>query len=144
VQVGQEIDVYVLDIDLEQERLGLSLKRLVPDPWESVRDTYHEGQLVKAIIVNLTAFGAFAALVDKPEIEGLIHISELADHQITRPQEAVKLGEQHTLKIISLQPEERRIAFSLKQAETQSPNAPQPPEIEDSSQTPDEAGENAA
>ncbi len=144
VQVGQEIDVYVLDIDLEQERLGLSLKRLVPDPWESVRDTYHEGQLVKATIVNLTAFGAFAALVDKPEIEGLIHISELADHQIARPQEAVKLGEQHTLKIISLQPEERRIAFSLKQAETQSPNAPQPPEIEDSSQTPDEVGENAA
>ncbi|HOU14387.1 MAG TPA: S1 RNA-binding domain-containing protein [Anaerolineae bacterium] len=144
VQVGQEIDVYILDVDLEQERLGLSLKRLVPDPWESVRDTYQEGQLVEATIVNLTAFGAFAALVHKPEIEGLIHISELADYQITRPQEVVKLGEQHTLKIISLQPAERRIAFSLKQARVELPNAPQPSAGEALHETPVETGQTEA
>ncbi len=116
VQVGQELDVYILDVDLEQERLGLSLKRLVPDPWESLSTLYKEGDLVEATIVNLTTFGAFAALVDKPEIEGLIHISELADHPVARPQDVVKVGERHTVKIISLQPNERRIAFSVRQA----------------------------
>ncbi len=143
VQVGQEIDVYILDVDLEQERLGLSLKRLTPDPWESVRDTYREGQLVEATIVNMTSFGAFAALVERPEIEGLIHISELADHPVTRPQEVVKLGDRHTLKIISLQPEERRIAFSLKQARTQTSDAPQPAEIENSDALPVATGQEA-
>lgn len=116
VQVGQELDVYILDIDLEQERLGLSLKRLVSDPWESLGNVYKEGDLVEATIVNLTTFGAFAALVDKPEIEGLIHISELANHQVARPQDVVKIGERYTVKIISLQSGERRIAFSVKQA----------------------------
>ena len=119
VRVGQEINVHVLDIDLEKERLGLSLKRLVPDPWESVAEEFDVGQLVEAKIVNLTAFGAFAALVEKPEIEGLIHISELANHQVERPDEVVKIGEYHTLKIISLQVASRRIAFSLKQAQAE-------------------------
>lgn len=123
VQAGQEIEVYILDIDLAKERLGLSLKRLVPDPWESVAAEFEIGQLVEAKIVNLTAFGAFAALVDKPEIEGLIHISELADHQVERPEDVVKVGEYHTLKIISLQAPARRIAFSLKQAHIESPGA---------------------
>ena len=118
VQVGQELDVYVLDIDLEKERLGLSLKRLTADPWESLGDIYQEGDFVEVTIVNLTTFGAFAALVEKPEIEGLIHISELADHQVARPEDVVKTGEQHLVKIISLQPDERRIAFSVKQAKS--------------------------
>ncbi len=122
VQVGQELDVYILDVDLEQERLGLSLKRLIADPWESLGDVYKEGDLVEATIVNLTTFGAFAALVDKPEIEGLIHISELAHYQVARSQDVVRIGERHTIKIISLQPSERRIAFSVKQAK------PMPPE----------------
>jgi len=126
VQVGQELDVYILDIDLEQERLGLSLKRLVADPWESLGDVYQEDDLVEATIVNLTTFGAFAALVDKPEIEGLIHISELADHQVARPQDVVKIGERYTVKIISLQPSERRIAFSVKQAKPVPPVAATP------------------
>ncbi|MBN2391595.1 MAG: S1 RNA-binding domain-containing protein [Anaerolineae bacterium] len=118
VQVGQELDVYILDINLEQERLGLSLKRLTADPWESLGDIYKEGDLVEVTIVNLTTFGAFAALIEKPEIEGLIHISELANHQVARPQDIVKIGECHLAKIISLQPSERRVAFSIKQAES--------------------------
>jgi small subunit ribosomal protein S1 len=127
VQAGQKIDVYILDVDLEKERLGLSLKRLVPDPWESVGEEFKVGQFVEAKIVNLTAFGAFAALIDKPEIEGLIHISELANHQVSRPDEVVKVGEQHILKIISLQAAARRIAFSLKQAHAEAPSEATPP-----------------
>jgi len=128
VQVGQELDVYILDIDLEQERLGLSLKRLVADPWDSLGDMCKEGDLVDVSIVNLTTFGAFAALIDKPEIEGLIHVSELADHQVGRPQDVVKIGECHTVKIISLQPDERRIAFSVKQAKAVDDSKPIDPQ----------------
>ncbi len=125
LQVGQSIEVFVLDIDLEKERLGLSLKRLVPDPWGTIADACSEGQHVGVKIVNLTAFGAFAALVDHPEIEGLIHISELSQRQLAHPNEAVSVGELHTVQIISLRPEERRIAFSLKSTQPSEP-APLP------------------
>lgn len=116
VQAGQELDIYILDVDLERERLSLSLKRLKPDPWEKVTELYQEGQLVEVQIVNLTSFGAFACPLDLPEIEGLIHISELCDHTISRPEEIVQVGSQRTARIISLRPKDRRIAFSLKQA----------------------------
>jgi small subunit ribosomal protein S1 len=115
VHVGQKLDVYILDVDLEKNRLGLSLKRIKSDPWESIAQEYKEGQLIDVKIVNLTTFGAFAALTDKPEVEGLIHISELSNQQIAHPEEVVKVGEQHTVRIISLQAKGRRVAFSLKQ-----------------------------
>ena len=124
VQVGQEIEVYILDIDLDSERLGLSLKRLQTNPWETVADEFHAGQVVEVEIVNLTSFGAFAALVEKPEIEGLIHISELSDDKVERPGEIVHVGDRHYVQIISLRPEQRRVAFSLKQAEPPAPEAP--------------------
>ncbi len=124
VQVGQEIEVYILDIDLDSERLGLSLKRLQPDPWETVADEFHAGQVVEVEIVNLTSFGAFAALVEKPEIEGLIHVSELSEEKVERPDEIVRVGERHYVQIISLRPQQRRVAFSLKQVEPPAPEAP--------------------
>jgi small subunit ribosomal protein S1 len=119
VEIGEELEVYILDIDLDRGRLGLSRKKLLPDPWETLTDSFDNGQLVEADIVNLTSFGAFAALVEKPEIEGLIHISELSHQQVAHPREIVNVGERHLLKIISMRPRERRIAFSLKQVETE-------------------------
>ncbi len=115
LEVGQKIEVCVLDIDLERERLSLSLKRLQEDPWESVQGLYHEGQLVEVEIVNLTSFGAFASPVDHPEIEGLIHISELQERPIVHPEEAVQVGTRCIARVISLRSDVRRIAFSLKQ-----------------------------
>ncbi len=117
VHVGQELDVYILDVELEKGRLGLSLKRITPDPWENITDTYQEGQRVDVKIVNLTTFGAFAAFVDKPEIEGLIHISELSAQTVAHPGEVVRVGTVYPVRIISLQPQERRIAFSIRQAQ---------------------------
>jgi small subunit ribosomal protein S1 len=118
LQVGQSVKVFILDIDLDQERLGLSLKRLVPDPWSKIADVCSEGQVVAVKIVNLTTFGAFAAMIEHPEIEGLIHISELSEEQIAHPGEVVELGEIHQVRIISLRPEERRIAFSIKEVQS--------------------------
>jgi len=114
VEVGQTIDVHVLDVDLDKERLGLSLKRLVPDPWATVGDTCTVGDLAEVKVVNLTSFGAFAALVERPELEGLIHISELSQENVGHPEEVVQVGQQISVKIISVKPDQKRIAFSLK------------------------------
>ncbi len=120
IEPGQTIDVYILDIDLDKERLGLSIKRLMPDPWTTVEDLCGVGELVDVTIVNLTAFGAFAALADRPEIEGLIHISELSDSNVSHPDEVVRVGENCKVRVISIRPEQRRIAFSLKSANAES------------------------
>ncbi len=112
VKVGQELDVYVLSVDHERKRIGLSLKRLEPEPWDLVEERYRVGQLVEGVITKLTSFGAFARIDD--EIEGLIHISELSDDRITHPKEIVKEGETHTLRIIRIDSQKRRMGLSLK------------------------------
>jgi small subunit ribosomal protein S1 len=114
LQVGQEIEVYVLNIDSVRQRIGLSLKRLQPEPWSQVLDQYEIGQVVDARITKLANFGAFAQI---GEVEGLIHLSELTDSNITHPREVVQEGDQISVKIIRIDPERRRIALSLKQAE---------------------------
>jgi len=113
----------VLDVDLAKERLGLSLKRLVPDPWTTVNETCVVGELVDVKVVNLTAFGAFAALVERPELEGLIHVSELSEDNTGHPEEVVQVGQQVTVKVISVKADQRRIAFSLKAANGDQPDA---------------------
>jgi len=117
VQAGQTIDVYVLDIDLEKERLGLSLKRLAPDPWTTVDEVCSVGDIVDVNIVNITSFGAFAAIVERPELEGLIHISELSDDPINHPDEVLSVGDHCKVRVISVKSDQRRIAFSLKSAD---------------------------
>jgi len=122
VQVGQTIDVFVLDVDLDKERLGLSLKRLVADPWTTVGETCAVGDVTEVKVVNLTSFGAFAALIERPELEGLIHISELSHANVGHPEEVVQVGQQVTVKIISVKPEQKRIAFSLKALASEQPD----------------------
>lgn len=116
LQVGQTIDVYILDVDLNRERLALSLKRLEPDPWSTVEEICKPGDFVEVTIVNITSFGAFAALATRPELEGLIHISELADYEVADPAEIVRVGERYRVKVLSVRPRQRRLGFSLKEA----------------------------
>jgi small subunit ribosomal protein S1 len=114
LQVGDEIEVSVLNIDSERQRIGLSLKQLQPEPWSQVLEQFEIGQIVDARITKLANFGAFAQI---GEIEGLIHQSELTDANITHPREVVKEGDQVSVKIIRIDPERRRMGLSLKQAE---------------------------
>lgn len=114
LQVGDEVEVYVLNIDIKRQRIGLSLKRLQPEPWSQVLEKYEIGQVVDATITKLANFGAFAQIGD---IEGLIHLSELTDANITHPREVVKEGDLVSVKIIRIDPERRRLGLSLKQAE---------------------------
>jgi small subunit ribosomal protein S1 len=111
LEVGQEVEVYVLGVNREKKRIALSLKRLEPEPWSTVESRYYVGQLVEGTITRLTNFGAFALVND--EIEGLIHISELSDRRINHPQEVVQEGEQHVMRIIRIDPKRRRMGLSL-------------------------------
>lgn len=113
LRVGQEVEVYVLNVDRDRKRIGLSLKRLAPDPWTLVDEQYEVGQLVEGTITKLVKFGAFARLSDT-DIEGLIHVSELANDHITHPKEIVKEGDVLTLRIIKIDTSRRRMGLSLK------------------------------
>ncbi len=112
VQVGHEVDVYVLKLDRANSKIGLSLRRLQPDPWSLVDTKYVIDQRVVGKITNITDFGAFAHLEDG--IEGLIHISELSEAEINHPSEVVKRGDRYLLEVIKIEPERQRIGLSLK------------------------------
>ena len=115
VNVGQEVDVYVLRVDAENMKIALSLRRLQPEPWETIQDRHNIGDVVDATVTKLTNFGAFARVEDS--IEGLIHISELSARMISHPREVVREGEDVRVKILRIEPERRRLGLSLKQAD---------------------------
>ena len=112
LSVGDEIDVFVLNVEPDRQRIGLSLKRLQPEPWSQVQETYVLEQVVTGTVTKLTSFGAFVKLDEN--IEGLIHISELADRHVNHPKEVLKEGEDINVRIIRIDPERKRIGLSLK------------------------------
>jgi small subunit ribosomal protein S1 len=113
LKVGDSVEVYVLQVDSSRQRISLSLKRLQPEPWSQVLEKYQIGQVVDATITRLASFGAFAKV---DEVEGLVHISELTDGNITHPREVVNEGDDVQVRIIHIDPERRRMGLSLKQA----------------------------
>lgn len=115
LKVGDIVDVYVLNIDHARQRIGLSLKRLQPEPWSQALEKYQPGEIVHATITKVTNFGAFARIDNM--LEGLIHISELADYQVGHPHEVVHEGDEVDVRIISIEPSRRRMGLSLKQAQ---------------------------
>jgi small subunit ribosomal protein S1 len=117
LRVGEEVTVYVLNVDRDRKRIGLSLKRLQPDPWSLVDDKYNVDQLVEGVITKLAKFGAFACIVGDEEIEGLIHISELSEDHIEHPKEVVQEGQVVTLRIIRIDSDQRRMGLSLKRVD---------------------------
>jgi ribosomal protein S1 len=118
---GATVEVMVLSIDPTEQKVSLGLKQIEPDPWIHIPEKYKIGSVVRGTIVNLTSFGAFAKLEDG--IEGLIHISELAEHRIEKAEEIVSIGDELDLKVISLDPTERRIGLSLKAARAEQERA---------------------
>lgn len=115
VQVGQEVDVYVLEVDRERKRIALSLRRTQPEPWETIAERYQLGQLVQGKVTQLAPFGAFVRIEDG--IEGLVHLSELSDAPISHPREVVQEGDVVTLRVIRIDPAHRRIGLSLRRAQ---------------------------
>ncbi len=123
---GDEVEVVVLQIDASERRVSLGLKQTQPDPWDEVPEKYKVGSVVRGKIVNLTSFGAFTKLEEG--IDGLIHISEIADRRIERPEEVVSVGDEIDVKVINLDPKGRRIGLSLKAAIADQERATAPPE----------------
>jgi small subunit ribosomal protein S1 len=116
VKIGEELDVYVLRVDAENKKIALSLRRLQPEPWETIEQRYKIGDLVDATVTKLTNFGAFARVEGvEGSVEGLIHISELSSRMIGHPREVVSEGEAVKVKVLRIEPERRRLGLSLKQ-----------------------------
>jgi small subunit ribosomal protein S1 len=112
VKVGDEFEVYVLGLDREHQRIALSRKRLLANPWSTVEERYRDGQLVEGIVTRIVNYGAFVEL--EPGIEGLLHGSQLPFGPVENLEEYIKEGETHLLRVVSVDPERQRIGLSLK------------------------------
>ena len=110
--LGQEVDVYIMGVEPQAERIALSLKRLQPDPWASVEKRYEVGQTITVIISNVVDFGAFACV--EKGLEGLIHISELAEGQFLHPNNVIKEGDEVKARILTIDGKARRLGLSLR------------------------------
>jgi len=118
IKVGDEVKVYVLNVDRERRRIGLSLKRLEPDPWMAIEHDYQAGTLVEGTITKLTKFGAFARLSGLDDIEGLIHISELSEEHVEHPREVVEEGQKVTMRVIRVDSQRRRLGLSIRRVDS--------------------------
>jgi small subunit ribosomal protein S1 len=114
VEVGDEVTVEVLEVDMDRERVSLSLKSTQEDPWQQFARTHQLGQIVPGNVTKLVPFGAFVRVQDG--IEGLVHISELAERHVEIPEQVVQVNDQVMVKVIDIDLERRRISLSLKQA----------------------------
>jgi small subunit ribosomal protein S1 len=114
LSVGETVRVKVLDIDRERQRISLGLKQTQEDPWQKVLDEYKPGNVLEGKVTKVVAFGAFVEIV--PGVEGLVHISELAEHHVENPSEVVSPGDQVWVRILEIDEERRRISLSVKRA----------------------------
>jgi small subunit ribosomal protein S1 len=116
VEKGQEIECKVLSVDQERRRIALGLKQMDDDPWSTdIPNRYQQGQLVKGKVTKITNFGVFVGLEDG--LEGLLHISELAEHKVENPQEVVNVGDEIEVKVLRVDTEERKIGLSRKRVD---------------------------
>ena len=113
VNCGEEVEVQVLSIDRDQGRVALSLKELMPDPWENVEERYDVGNIVEGTVTNVVKFGAFIGIEDG--LEGLIHVSELGDGSFLHPRSVVREGEHVRVRVIHIDAAARRLGLSLRQ-----------------------------
>lgn len=113
LKVGDEVEVYILRLDAEGKRIGLSLKRLQENPWAAVEELYHVGQLVEGIVSRVTQFGAFVSL--DPGIEALLHTSQIAEPPPEDPSLVVHEGQRLVMRVISIEADKQRLGLSLKE-----------------------------
>jgi small subunit ribosomal protein S1 len=119
LEIGQRVRVKVLDVDRDRQRISLGLKQTQTDPWQRLMDECTQGDVVAGRITKVVTFGAFAEIVSG--VEGLIHISELAEHHVENPREVVQQGQDVNVKIVEIDPERRRLSLSLRRVEPDEP-----------------------
>ena len=112
VNVGDTIEVTVKDVDFEKKKISLTYKKAEDNPWEILKRDYNVGDVVDAVIVSMTTYGAFARVI--PGIDGLIHISQIADHHVEKPSDELKIGEEVKVKIIEIDFDRKRVSLSIR------------------------------
>ena len=117
LSIGDTVQVKVLDIDRDRQRISLGLKQTQEDPWQRVVDTYNVGDELEGKVTKVVTFGAFVEILDG--VEGLVHISELAQHHVENPREIVQPGDDVKVKILEIDSERRRLSLSIKRVEGQ-------------------------
>jgi small subunit ribosomal protein S1 len=117
LNIGDQVTVKVLDIDRDRQRISLGLKQTQEDPWQRVVDTYNIGDELEGTVTKVVTFGAFVEILDG--VEGLVHISELAQHHVENPREIIQPGDQVKVKILEIDSERRRLSLSIKRVEGQ-------------------------
>ena len=117
VSIGDTVRIKVLDIDRDRQRISLGLKQTQEDPWQRVISTHRSGDVLEGTVTKVVAFGAFVEIL--PGVEGLVHISELADHHVESPSEVVEPGAKLNVKILEIDEERRRLSLSIKRVEGQ-------------------------
>ena len=117
LNIGDTVQVKVLDIDRDRQRISLGLKQTQEDPWQRVVDTYNVGDELEGTVTKVVTFGAFVEILDG--VEGLVHISELANHHVENPREVVQPGDVVRVKILEIDSERRRLSLSIKRVEGQ-------------------------
>jgi len=119
LQPGQEVDVYVVGVNPQERRIALSLKRLRPDPWAEVESRYRVGEIIEGTVTNVVSFGAFVRVAEG--LEGLIHISELAEGNFLHPRSVVREGDRVRVRVLNINKENHRLGLSLRQARSLTP-----------------------
>jgi small subunit ribosomal protein S1 len=122
LEIGQKVNVKVLDIDRDRQRISLGLKQTQTDPWQQVLESYGEGDVVSGKVTKVVTFGAFVEIL--PGVEGLVHISELAQHHVENPREVVSQGDTVNVRILEVDAERRRLSLSLKRVDDGMPLQP--------------------
>src|SRR2546423_9977829 len=117
LNIGDKVTVKVLDIDRDRQRISLGLKQTQEDPWQRVAATYNIGDELEGTVTKVVTFGAFVEILDG--LEGLVHISELAQHHVENPREIIQPGDQVRVKILEIESERRRLSLSIKRVEGQ-------------------------
>lgn len=129
LSVGDEVEVYIKALDTEKKKISLGYRKDEDNPWEILRKNYPEGTVIEAEVVSLTDFGAFARVI--PGIDGLIHISQIADRRIDKPSDVLKIGDKVQVKIIGIDFDKKRVSLSIR--------ALLEPETEETTETEDAA-----
>lgn len=134
LKLGDEVEVKVLKIDREAQKVGLGLKQLAPSPWDTIEDRLERGMTVRGKVTRLMDFGAFVEL--EPGIEGLIHVSEIANNRVYRVKDHVQEGQEVEVRVLDVNPETRRISLSLKPLAGVPAAEPEPEEDDDAPPAP--------
>jgi small subunit ribosomal protein S1 len=117
LNIGDEVTVYILRLDDEGKRIGLSLKRLQPNPWSMVDEMYHVGQLIDGVVSRMSEFGAFVSM--EPGVEALLHVSQIADPVPANPSEFIREADRLLMRVISIESDKQRLGLSLKEVTTE-------------------------